>query len=66
MTKKEEKSDILLSQLGLPDKGRGIKGLVVCYEVWLGSMKGIGLKTCSRCVCLLPCCGHDSYRAQVP
>ena len=26
------------AQLGLPDKGRAIKGLVVRYEVWLGSM----------------------------
>ena len=26
--------------LGLPDKGRSIKGVVICYAVWLGSMKG--------------------------
>ena len=26
------------SQLRLPDKGRAIKGLVVCNVVWLGSM----------------------------
>ena len=27
-----------LAQLELPDKGRAIKGLVVCFVVWLGSM----------------------------
>ena len=26
------------AQLGLPDKGRVIKGLVICYEVLLGSL----------------------------
>ena len=26
------------AQLGLPDKGRAIKGLVVCNVVWIGSM----------------------------
>ncbi len=26
------------SQLRLSDKGRATKGLVVCYEVWLGLM----------------------------
>ena len=30
----------LHAQLGLPDIGRAIKGLVVCYVVWLRSMKG--------------------------
>ncbi len=30
------------AQLGLPDKDRAIKGLVVCYVKWLGSMKGKG------------------------
>ena len=29
------------AQLGLPDKGCPIKGLVVSYVVWLGSMKGL-------------------------
>ena len=29
------------AQLGLPDKGGANKGLVVCYVVWLGSMKGM-------------------------
>ena len=45
MTRNEEKSDILIIQLVLPDKGRAIKGLVVCYEVWLETMKGVGLRT---------------------
>ncbi len=27
-------------ELGLRDKGRAIKGLVVCYVVWLGSTMG--------------------------
>ncbi len=32
------------AHLGLPDKVRAIKGLVVCYVVWLGSMiYGMGL-----------------------
>ncbi len=26
------------ARLGLRDKGRAIKGLVVCYVVWLGLM----------------------------
>ncbi len=51
------------AQLGPLYKRRAIKGLVVCYVVWLGYMKGIGLRTC---VGLVPCCGHDCYRAQVP
>ena len=46
--------------LGLPERGRAIKGLVVCYVMWLGSIKGMGLKTC---VGLVPFCG---YRAKVP
>ena len=52
------------AQLGLPDKGRAIE--VVCYVVWLGSMKGIGLRTYLSCMGLVPCWGQDSYRAQVP
>ncbi len=42
------------------DKGCAIKELVVCYVVWLGSMKEMGLRTCARCE------GQDVYRAQVP
>ncbi len=34
------------AQLGHPDKDRAIKGLFVCYVVWLGSMiYGMGLWT---------------------
>ena len=43
------------AQLGLTDKGGAIKGLIVCYVVWLGSMKGLGL---------VPSCGQDGYQAQ--
>ncbi len=39
------------AQLRPPDKGRAIKGLVVCYVVWLWSMiYGIGLLRFARCV----------------
>ncbi len=44
------------AQLGLPDKGRSINDLVVCYVVWLGS----------RCVVQFLVCGQDGYRALVP
>ena len=44
------------AQLGRPDKGRAIKGLDVSYVVWIGSMKGIGLRTCTRWAGLVPCC----------
>ncbi len=37
------------AQLGPPDKGRVINGLVIYYLVWLGSMI-YGLLTISRCV----------------
>ncbi len=40
--------------------------LVVCYVVWIGSMKGKGHKTCARRASLVHCCGLGSYRAQVP
>ena len=54
-------------KLGLPDKGCAIKGLVVCYVVWLGSMiYGMGLWTRESCKGLIPCCGQNGYRAQVP
>ncbi len=49
------------AQLRIPDKGRTIKMFVVCLVVWLRSMKGMGLRTV-----LIPCCGQDGYRAQVP
>ncbi len=39
------------AQLELPDKGLAIKGLIVCYVVWLGSMiYAMGLWTSARCV----------------
>ena len=52
-------------QLGPPDKGRAIIGLIICWsmasinDLWDGSMdkrKVLGLG---------PCCGQDGYRAQV-
>ncbi len=52
------------AQSGHLDKTRVIKGLVVCYVVWLGSMKGMGLRTYARFASLIPCC-KDDYRAQV-
>ncbi len=55
------------AQLGHPDKGRVIKGLVVCYVVGLGSMiYEMVLWTSARCVSQVPCCGQDGYQAQVP
>ncbi len=53
------------AQLDLSDKGPATKGMVVCYVVWLGSMKRIGLRTCSKCAGLDPCCGQDRFRSQV-
>ncbi len=38
-------------QLGFPDKVHAMKGLVVCYVVWLGSMiYELFLRTSERCV----------------
>ncbi len=54
-----------VTQLGLPDKGRAIKGLGFCCIVWFRSMKEMGLKTCERCAGLVPYCGQDGYPAQV-
>ncbi len=42
-------------QLGLPDKGCAIKGLVFCYVKPLEKRKVRGL---------VPYCGQDGYRAQ--
>ena len=53
------------ADLGLPDKSRAIKGLVVCYVVWLVSIKGMGLRTCARCLGIVRCFGHEGYRAHV-
>ena len=47
------------AQLGIPYKGCLIKGLVDCCIVWSGSMEGVGLGTCTRCLGLVPCCGQD-------
>ena len=53
------------AQLGLPDKGRAIKGLVVCWcmarinDLWDGSMDKRKVRS------LVPCCGQDGNRAQV-
>ena len=55
------------TQSGLTDKGCAIKGLVVCFVVWLGSMSyGMGLWTSTRCMGMVPCCGPDGYKAQLP
>ena len=54
------------AQLGPPDKGRAIKGLVVCWsmarinDLWDGSMDKRKVRS------LVPCCGQDVNRAQVP
>ncbi len=54
------------AQLGLPDKGRAIKGFVVCWsmarinDLWDGSMDKRKVRS------LVPCCGQDGNRAQVP
>ncbi len=50
------------AQLVLLDKDLVIRGLVVCYVVWLGSMKGMGLRTCARCIGLDPCYDQDGYQ----
>ncbi len=34
------------AQLGIPDSGRAIKGLFVCYVIWLGSMIYINFYLC--------------------
>ncbi len=41
------------AQLVLPDKVRAIKRLFVFYAVWLGSMKGMGLRICAICAGLV-------------
>ncbi len=47
------------AHLGLLDNDRAIKGLVVYYVVWLGSIKEMGLSTCARYTGMVPCCGQD-------
>ena len=54
------------AQLGPLDKSCAIKGLVVCYsmakinDLWDWSMHQRKVRN------LVPCCGQDAYRAQVP
>ncbi len=43
-----------------------IKELIVYYVVWLGSMKGMGLRISAKCVDPFPFCGQHGYRAHVP
>ncbi len=45
--------------LGLPIKVSAVQGLVVCYVVVLGKVRGCNLRTCARCAGLVPCCGLD-------
>ncbi len=55
------------AQLGPSDKNHAIKGLVVCYVVWLWSMiYWIGLWTSARCVGLVPWNGQEGCQAQHP
>ncbi len=57
------------AQLGLPDKGRANKGLVVCYIVWLESMKEVGLRHSQGAWVwrdMVPCCGQAGYGDQLP
>ncbi len=50
------------AQLRLPQKGLAIKWLVVWHVM---IYEGDGTP-CERCGGLVPCCGQDGYRAQVP
>ena len=49
------------AQLGPPDKGRAIIGLIVCWsmarinDLWDGSMDKCKVRG------LVPCCGQDGY-----
>ena len=53
------------AKLGHPDKGCAIKALVVCYVVWLGSMKSMGFRTSARCLGLVPCCSQVPQRNSI-
>ncbi len=47
------------TQIGPSDKGRAIKGLVVCYAIWLGTMIcWMSLWTSARCVVWSPIVGR--------
>ncbi len=54
------------AKLGLPEKDRAIKWLVVGYVLWLGSLKLFGLGTGARYVGFVLCFGQAGYQAQVP
>ncbi len=59
---KQAKLITMHAQLGILDKDRApIKGLVVCFVVLLGSMKGMVLGLAQGAWV-----GQDGYRAQVP
>ena len=49
------------AHLGLSDKGLAIKELVVCYVMWLGSIKGMDLRTSAGCASLIPWCVEYGY-----
>ncbi len=52
------------TQIDLQDKGCAIKGLIFCYAVWLGSVKGWVLRQ-AQSMGLVPCCGQDGYQGLV-
>ncbi len=54
------------AQLGLPDKCLAIRGLVVCWSMArINDLWDVSLE--KRTVhSLVPCCGQDGNRAQVP
>ncbi len=56
------------SGLGLPDKGRAIKGFVVCLlRIVVRIFKGLVVVSLAQGTWgLIPCCGQDGYLAQVP
>ena len=58
------------SRSRLADKSLVIKRLVVCKEVWLGSKKGMGLRTSAKYIGTkygtLLWSGQDSHRAHAP
>ncbi len=54
------------AQLGLPDKGRAFKGLVVCWSMARINDLRDGSMDKRKVRSLVPCCGQDGKRAQVP
>ena len=54
------------AQLGRPGKGRAIKGLVVYWS--MAKINDQWDETMDKCKVrsLVPCCGRDGKRAQVP